>query len=63
MKPLAFRQREAASLQGLRIAAQLDTHPLYAQYMEAEFGVGVWTRTNGAVLYFGGASYTDPTIS
>src|SRR5690606_13764465 len=31
MKPLAFRQREAASLQGLRIAAQLDTHPLYAQ--------------------------------
>ena len=63
MKPLAYRQREAASLQGLRIAAQLDTHPLYAQYMEAEFGVGVWTRTNGAVLYFGGGSYTDPTIS
>lgn len=63
MKPLAYRQREAAALQGLRVAAQLDTHPLYAQYMEAEFGVGVWTRTNGAVLYFGGGSYTDPTIS
>lgn len=63
MKPLAFRQREAQTLQGLRIAATLNTHPLYAQYMEAEFGVGVWTRTNGGVLYFGGASYTDPTIS
>lgn len=63
MKPLAFRQREASALQGLRIAAGLDTHPLYAQYMEAEFGVGVWTRTNGAVLYFGAAQYADPTIS
>jgi hypothetical protein len=31
--------------------------------MEAEFGVGVWTRTNGAMLYFGGTSYTDPTIT
>ena len=63
MKPLAFRQREAQALQGLRIAASLDTHPLYAQYMEAEFGVGVWTRTNGAVLYFGAGAYADPTIS
>ena len=63
MKPLAFRQREAQGLQGLRIAASLDTHPLYAQYMEAEFGVGVWTRTNGAVLYFGAGAYADPTIS
>lgn len=58
-KPLAFRQREQDVLQGLMIAAELDTHPLYAQYMEAEFGVGVWTRTNGACTYFGGASWTD----
>lgn len=62
-KPLAFRQRAQTTLQGLRIAADLNTHPLYAQYMEAEFGIGVWTRTNGAVLYFGGSSYTVPTIS
>lgn len=61
-KPLAFRQREQQTLQGLRIASTLDTHPLYAQYMEAEFGVGVWTRTNGAVLYFGAGSWADPTI-
>jgi hypothetical protein len=63
LKPLAFRQRDAETLQGLRIAATLDTHPLYAQYMEAEFGVGVWTRTNGAVLYFGADAWADPTVS
>lgn len=61
-KTLAFRQRDAAALQGLRIAAEWDDHPLYAQFMEAEFGVGVWTRTNGSVHYFGGGSYTDPII-
>ncbi|MFZ6029958.1 MAG: hypothetical protein ACOYYS_19770 [Chloroflexota bacterium] len=62
-KPLAFRQRTATGLQGLRIAAQNSAYPLYAQFLEAEFGIGVWTRTNGAVLYFANAAYTDPTIS
>jgi len=62
-KPLAFRQRAATTLQGLRIAADIDDYALYAQYMEAEYGIGVWTRTNGAVLYVGGSSYVDPTIS
>lgn len=62
-KPLCFRQRKRESLQGLRIAAEIETFPLQAQYMEAEFGIGVWTRTNGAVLYFGNTSYADPTIS
>jgi hypothetical protein len=62
-KPLVFRQRSATSLQGLRIAADIDDYALYAQYMEAEYGIGVWTRTNGAVLYVGGESYVDPTIS
>lgn len=62
-KPLAFRQRAATALQGLRIAADIDDYALYAQYMEAEYGIGVWTRTNGAVLYVGGESYVDPTIS
>lgn len=61
-KGLCFRQRAATSLQGLLIAATNEDYPLYAKDMEAEFGVGVWTRTNGAVLYFAGASYTDPTI-
>lgn len=62
-KPLAFRQRAQTTLQGLRIAAELNTFPLIARYMEAEFGIGVWTRTNGAVLYFANATYADPTIS
>jgi hypothetical protein len=62
-KPLAFRQRTATSLQGLRIAAELPAYPLFARYFEAEFGVAVKTRTNGVVLEFDNASYGDPTIS
>jgi hypothetical protein len=62
-KPLGFRQRTQTTLQGLRIAAKLSKYPLVAEYMEAEFGIGVWTRTNGACLYFAGGSWTDPTIS
>jgi hypothetical protein len=62
-KPLCFRQKTATSLQGLRIAASLDTYPLYAQYMEAYFGVGVWSRTNGAILYDAGGAWADPTIT
>lgn len=61
--PLAFRQRANTALQGLRIAATIDAYPLQAEYMEAEFGVGVWNRTNGAVLYFADATYASPTIS
>jgi hypothetical protein len=62
-KPLKFRQRAQTTLQGLRIAFQNADYPLYAKDMEAEFGVGVNDRTNGAVLYVGGSSYTDPVIS
>lgn len=62
-KPLKFRQRNTASLQGLRIAALNSAYPMYAQFMEAEYGIGVWTRTNGAVLYFANATYADPTIT
>lgn len=62
-KPLAFRQRTQAGLQGLRIAATNSAFPLTAQFLEAEFGIGVWTRTNGAVLDFVNGAYTDPTIT
>lgn len=62
-KGLAFRQRTQTSLQGLRLAASLPDHPLYVDVMEAEFGIGVWTRTNGAVLYVGAGTYADPTIT
>ncbi len=62
-KPLKFRQRAQTTLQGLRLAAENADYPLYVKFQEAEFGVGVNDRTNGAVLYTGGASYTDPTIA
>jgi hypothetical protein len=61
-KPLAFRQRTQETLQGLRLAASNIDYPLYVDFMEAEFGLGVWTRTNGLVLYTGGSSYVSPTI-
>lgn len=61
-KPLAFRQDSVESLQGLRIAADNSDYPLFARFLEAEFGIGVWTRTNGAVHYVGGSSYTDPSL-
>lgn len=62
-KPLVVRQRANGTTPGLRIAAEIDAFPLHAQYMEAEFGVGVWNRANGAVLYFGNTSYANPTIN
>lgn len=39
-----------------------EAHPLRARGWGREFGIGAWTRTNGAVLYIGGTSYTAPTI-
>ena len=62
-KPLVVRQRANGTSPGLRIAATNSSFPLYAQYMEAEFGVAVYNRTNGAVLFFGGTSYANPTIN
>lgn len=62
-KPLAFRQREQASLQGLRLAAENDDYPLHVKDQEAEFGVAADTRTNGVVGYVGGSSYVEPTIA
>jgi hypothetical protein len=51
-KGLAFRQRSATSLQGLRLAATIGSFPLHTEYQVAEFGIGAWERTNGAVLFF-----------
>lgn len=61
-KPLALRTRSGQGL-SLKIAAEIELYPLRAQYMEDEFGFGVWNRTNGAVGYFAGGAYTDPTIT
>ncbi len=58
-KPLRFRQREQATLQGLRVVAENRDYPLIAQFMEAEYGISVWNRTNGTVLYIANATYAD----
>lgn len=65
LKPLVYRQHPVEAVRGLRIAAQLDDYPLYAQVMESYFGFGVWTRTNGAALYYNASAtaYVDPTFS
>jgi hypothetical protein len=57
-KPLVMRQRRP----GLRLNFDNEMYPLRARNMEREFGFGVWNRTNGAVLYTGGNTYTAPTL-
>lgn len=48
-KPLAFRQRSSGgAMQGLRMAGNFSAHPFGGESMEAEFGIGVNCRTNGA---------------
>lgn len=47
---------------GLLNEGEIDLYPLRVDYMDAYFGFGVWTRTNGAVLYIGDTSWTDPSL-
>jgi hypothetical protein len=62
-KPAIVRTRNGdMTADGLAIAAELDAYPLHAQYMETEFGVGVWNRTNGACGFTNGATWVDPVI-
>lgn len=65
LKPLVQRQHPVAEVRGLRIVATHEDYPLYADTMDSYFGFGVWTRTNGAVLYYAGGAvaYVNPTFS
>jgi hypothetical protein len=64
LKPLVIRTRSGSG-------PVLDTvgtnvlFPQQAEYMESEYGVGTWTRTNGAVLYHAGGAvaYVSPVIN
>lgn len=60
--PLVMREEEQEALRGLQLVAEIDAHPLTAEYWEARFGFGVWNRTNGAVHQFTNATYQNPTI-
>jgi hypothetical protein len=65
-KPLKMRQPTQTALQGLRRVAEFGNHPLHCQYMEALFGLGAWTRTNGAILHASGGNggvYVVPTFT
>lgn len=63
-KPLCMRTRnERAGSGDLVLEFEDEEHPLRARVMAREFGFGVWSRTNGAVLYTGGGSYTAPSAS
>jgi len=62
-KPLGFRERKQDSLKGLRLVSDVPGYPLVSKSFEAEFGIGVNCRTAGAVLYIGGTSWADATIS
>jgi hypothetical protein len=61
IKPLARRVRK--NDRGLYIAAQLDTHPLHAQYIQRYQGFSAWNRLALAVLRFNNASYAAPTLT
>lgn len=63
LKPFAFREQEDTAMRGLYLAGEIDAFPLRTQYLHAEFGIGVWNRTNGVVLKFDNATYTAPTIT
>lgn len=63
--PLVMRTRNGNS-GNLELVYDDEVHPLRARAYEREFGVGVWTRTNGAVLFVdagGAGAYVAPTIS
>lgn len=63
-KPLIYREHPIIALRGLRVAARIANYPLYADVMEAYFGVGVWNRTGAAALYYAAAAdaYVAPTL-
>jgi hypothetical protein len=61
-KPLCLRERRTGTF-GLRLVSDLELYPLRARALINEYGVGVWQRTQGAVLYTGGTSYSAPTLT
>lgn len=62
-KVLKYRERTSAALRGLRLKSTFEHAPLITEFMEHEFGFGVYGRTAGAALDIENGSYTAPTIS
>jgi hypothetical protein len=59
--PVVIRRRNGGS-GNLELEYEDEVHPLRARSYFREFGAGVWTRTNGAVLYTANATYAAPTL-
>lgn len=59
-KPLVMRTR--AGQGDLHLIFDDESHPLRARGYEREFGIGVWTRHNGAALLTNNATYSAPTL-
>lgn len=60
-KPLVRRVERMD--RGLHVAAQVDVHPLRAQYSEHFFGFGAYNRFAMHVLRFNNATYAAPTLT
>ncbi len=62
-KPVVARTRDGGGITLDTVGTNV-LFPLQADYMESEFGFGVWNRTNGAILYHAGGAgaYVDPTL-
>lgn len=60
-KPLVRRVEE--NDRGMHIAAEIESHPLHANFAEWFYGFGVWNRTAMAVLKTNNATYAAPTLS
>lgn len=61
--PLVMRVPTFAGLGDLQLTSEDERNPLRARTYERQFGIGVWNRTNGAVLHFASATYVIPTIT
>lgn len=59
-KPLRMRTRNTQR-GNLRIAADLEMYPLRATFLEREYGVSVYERSNGACLDTAHATYQAPS--
>ena len=62
-KPLALRTRTGGGITLDTVGTNV-LFPLQADYMESEYGFGVWNRVAGAVLYHaaGAVAYVDPVL-
>lgn len=65
IRPLMVRTRtgDFQAAGGFRMINEHGHHPLHAQYLGREFGIGVYGRQRAACGYSSNATYAAPTIS